>query len=89
MTSWDTFTAFGGKLDPSALGARDWKLSDDGRPGACFFTEWIQGLRLSPNDYGIPPDRISDVTSLLDAFFPAPAKGDGFHRHESSPNLVS
>ncbi|KAJ5356237.1 hypothetical protein N7517_010846 [Penicillium concentricum] len=76
MTSWDTFTAFGGKLNPSALQARDWQLSDDGQASACFFTEWIQGLRLSPANYGIPPNRVNDVNRLLDAFFPVPAKGD-------------
>lgn len=78
--SWDAFTAFGGKLDSAVFRVREWQHSD--RSGQSkiskFITEWIQGLRESPAEYGIPPHREVDVTRLLDAFFPAPsASGDG------------
>lgn len=73
MSSWDSFKAFGGRLDSSFLKTPlDSQNKPDYKAAILSFTQWIQGLRQSPHDYGIPQDRIKDVIKLLDAFFPQP-----------------
>lgn len=76
MPSWNTFTAFSGKLDSSFLKPR---LDSQGQPDyaatVSSFWQWIQSLRQSPLDYGIPLDHVDDVVRLLDAFFPQAPPG--------------
>ncbi|KAG5998760.1 hypothetical protein E4U43_002361 [Claviceps pusilla] len=76
MPSWNTFTAFNGKLDSSFLKL---SLESQGQPDyaatVSSFWQWIQSLRQTPLDYGIPPDHVDDVVRLLDTFFPQAPPG--------------
>ncbi|KAG5928067.1 hypothetical protein E4U42_001305 [Claviceps africana] len=71
MTSWDTFTAFNGKLTSSFLKP---SLDAHGQPDyaatVSSFWQWIRDLRQAPGEHGIPPARVDDVERLLDGFFP-------------------
>ncbi|KAL5610440.1 hypothetical protein FOBRF1_006557 [Fusarium oxysporum] len=55
-------------------------LDSNGQPdndaSASSLYQWIEGLRESPIDYGIPSDKVRDVLSLLNHFFPKPEKGE-------------
>ncbi|KAG5981478.1 hypothetical protein E4U55_002901 [Claviceps digitariae] len=70
MTSWETFTAFNGKLNSSFVKPRfDSQGQPDYAATVSSFKQWLQSLRQTPSDYGIPFDHVSDVERLLDAFF--------------------
>ncbi|KAM0229087.1 hypothetical protein ACHAPO_010242 [Fusarium lateritium] len=75
--SWSSFKSFGGKLDVTFLQPH---LNSKGQPdinaSASSLYQWIQGLRESPIDYGIPSAKVHDVLSLLNHFFPKPEKGE-------------
>ncbi|KAL2859431.1 hypothetical protein BJX68DRAFT_252359 [Aspergillus pseudodeflectus] len=76
MASWDSFSAFSGKLNPSLLKpALDSAGNVDYPAAARRFSQWIRDLRQSPADYGVPFERIKDVQKVLDTFLPVPAEG--------------
>ncbi|GES63934.1 hypothetical protein ATEIFO6365_0008000400 [Aspergillus terreus] len=76
MASWDSFSAFSGKLNPSLLKpALDSAGNVDYPAAVRRFSQWIRDLRQSPADYGIPLERIKDVQKVLDVFLPVPAEG--------------
>ncbi|KAG5932726.1 hypothetical protein E4U53_001210, partial [Claviceps sorghi] len=71
MTSWDTFTAFNGKLTSSfPKPSLDAQGQPDYAATVSSFWQWMRDLRQTPGDYGIPSAHVPDVERLLDVFFP-------------------
>ncbi|KAK8041569.1 hypothetical protein PG994_014576 [Apiospora phragmitis] len=78
MSSWNTFTAFGGKLGRSFVSPPlAPQCQVDYEATSSLFCRWLEDLRVSPEQHGIPSDRVADVISLLNTFFPKSVNDGG------------